>query len=630
MRTLTRQLAIGAMVIAAVAASACKSRTEREPAVVIAPDQPLEARDPAGTAIEHTLSFAAPHTHYVEVTTSVPTAGADTVELMLPVWTPGSYLVREYARHVEGLRAATPAGAPLAVEKSRKNRWRVTTGGADRVVVRYRLYARELTVRTNFVDRDLAVISGAATFLVPVGALAIPHDVALTETEQWPQIGTALPPHPSGDPRRFLAPDYDTLVDSPIVMGTGTSHELEVEGVVHRLATFGGVKVWDDQRAATDVSSLVRTQLELWRVVPYPRYVILNVLENSSGGGGLEHKASTLLLFSPWSTRTRSKYLQWLSLVSHELFHTWNGKRLRPVELGPFDYENEVHTESLWAVEGITSYYDDLLVRRAGVSSHKEYLDALSAQIDSLENTPGREVQALSLSSYDAWIKYYRGDENSVNSSISYYTKGAVVGFLLDAEIRQRSLGRRNLDDMMRLAYQRYAGDQGYTSAQLRTVAEEVAGGSLATFWARYIDGTDALDYAPALAYYGLQFKPIEPPEREHDEDPDETAAWLGADLTSALVVRQVKRGTPAYDAGVNVGDEVIAIEGHRVRDLDRLLAGYRPGDSVELTVARRDELTRLRVELGRKPDDRWKLQIVPGDPMRERGRREDWLGPDR
>ncbi|HUH06074.1 MAG TPA: hypothetical protein VML75_28990, partial [Kofleriaceae bacterium] len=479
MRNSLRHLAVGLLVSATLAASACKSRTSRDHAIVIAPDQPLEARDPAGTAIEHTLGFAAPETHYIDVTTTVPTGGAETIELMLPVWTPGSYLVREYARHIEGLRAATLEGAPLAVEKSRKNRWRVTTAGAARIAVRYRLYARELTVRTNFVDRDLAVISGAATFLVPVGELALPHDIKLTDTEQWPQVGTALPAHPSGDARRFLAPDYDTLVDSPIVLGSGTSHDLEVEGVIHQLASFGGATVWDDQRAASDVTSLIRTQLEMWRIVPYPRYVFLNILENSGGGGGLEHKASTLLLWSPWSTRKRSDYLRWLGLVSHELFHTWNGKRLRPIELGPFDYENEVHTESLWMVEGLTSYYDDLLVRRAGLSSHKEYLEALSSQIDSLESTPGREVQPLSLSSYDAWIKYYRGDENSVNSSISYYTKGAVVGFLLDAEIRKRSLGRRSLDDLMRQAYERYAGDQGYTSEQFRTLAEEVAGGSL-------------------------------------------------------------------------------------------------------------------------------------------------------
>jgi predicted metalloprotease with PDZ domain len=625
---------LGVLLMLALALAACKPRKASDADEIrVAPDTPVVPRDGAGTAVEHTVTFTAPETHYLEVTSVVPTDGAASIEVMMPVWTPGSYLVREYARHIEDLRATDLAGAALAVEKTRKNRWTIATGGAARVAVRFRLYARDLTVRTNFVDQQLVVLSPAATFVVRVGDLDRPHDLRFDNSERWPQIGTALAPHPGGEPRRYLAPNFDTLVDSPIVLGTGTSHDLVVEGVTHRLASFGGVGLWNDERAANDVSSVIEAGLALWRVIPYTRYEFLNVLEDASGGGGLEHKASTLILSSPWTTRKRSDYLRWLGLVSHEFFHTWNGKRLRPIELGPFDYESEVHTESLWMVEGITSYYDDLLVRRAGLSSHKEYLEALAGQIDSLETTPGREVQSLSLSSYDAWIKYYRGDENSANSSISYYTKGAVVGFLLDAEIRARTRDRRSLDDVLRLAYERYAGEHGYTPEQLRAVAEEIAGGSLESFWARYIEGTAPLDYDAALAHFGLRFKPVEEhghSEENGDDEDAEPAGWIGADVGKDSIIRRIRRGTPAHRAGLNVGDEVIALDDRRVTDLDSMLARFRPGETVELTLSRRGQLTRLRVPLERKPPDRWKLEVAPSDNPRLRVRRNDWLGAER
>ena len=221
----------------------------------------------------------------------------------------------------------------------------------------------------------------------------------------------------------------------------------------------------------------MRQQAAFWGAAPYPRYVIFNLLTES--GGGLEHKNACTLMSSRWKSRTREGYLDWLGLVSHEFFHAWNGKRLRPVELGPFDYEREVYTRGLWMVEGITSYYGDLMVRRAGFSTRKEYLKALGKTIEGVQTTPGRLVQSLDESSFDAWIKLYRRDENTGNSGVSYYTKGEVVAFLLDAKIRRATGGQRSLDDAMRLAYQRYSGERGYRPEEMRKVFEEVAGTGL-------------------------------------------------------------------------------------------------------------------------------------------------------
>ncbi len=618
---MSRRTALALAVAAAAAAGCGKHGNDQHRPVEVQHQPPLAPRT-AGDVIEYTVRFPAPQTHYAEVTAVVPTGGADAVELMMAVWTPGSYLVREFARNVEQLTAATTAGDPRAVTKTRKNRWRVTTGGTDRIVVRYRVYARELTVRTDFIDADMAILNGAATFITLVGGLDEPHDVAIDKPDGWSTIVTPLSPHPGGDANRFLAPDYDTLVDSPIVIGNPTLHTVAVEGVDHVLADFGEGNLFDGERAAADLRDLIATETQAWGVIPYPRYIFFNIL--TGGGNGLEHKASTMMTASVWSTRKKIDYQRWLGLAAHEFFHTWNGKRLRPVELGPFDYEHEVYTRSLWMVEGVTSYYELLMLRRAGLITHKQYLDKLSDSIDDLQTTPGRKVQPLALSSYDAWIKYYRGDENSINSSISYYTKGALIAWLLDAEIRRNSRGRKNLDDAMRLAYSRYAGDKGYTPSELRAVFEEVAGEPLTDFWARYVDGTEELDYKPALEQFGLHFH-----EPEKKPDDDEPAGWLGASVGADNVVRQIRAGTPAESGGLNVGDELLATDGFRVRPggLDTRLTEYRPGAKVALMVSRRGRIVTLEVTLGTKPPASWKLET--DDDPGSVAARISWLGPD-
>ncbi|MFW5920451.1 MAG: M61 family metallopeptidase, partial [Polyangiales bacterium] len=533
--------------------------------------EPVEPRAPEGEAVEYTLRFDDLHTHHVDVEAVFPTDGADAIEVFMAVWTPGSYLVREYARHVEEISASTLGGEPLEMDKTRKNRWEITTEGEDRVVVRYRLYAREMTVRSNFVDSEIASLNGAPTFISLVGGQDRPHDVLFVKPDAWEDVVTALPEHPDGEPHHWVARDYRHLVDSPIVAGDAEIYDLDVglPDVPHTLANFSEHGVWDGERSAEDVSALVRTQLDFWGTVPYPRYIFQNLLVET--GGGLEHRHSTQMMASRWMTRKRDDYLRWLGLVSHEFFHTWNVKQLHPAPLGPFDFEKENYVRTLWVVEGITSYYDDLLLRRAGLMTEEEYLDKLAGQIEDVQMRPGREVQSLEMSSYDAWIKYYRPDENSKNVTISYYQQGAVVAFLLDARIRELTRGGKSLDDVMRLAYERFApsgplgGDEetGFTPAQFREVVAEVAGESLDDFFARYVEGIEELDYAPALDYYGLRF--AEPPAAAEDEEP---AGWLGVEVDDGdgqLVVERVVRGSPAYEAGINARDEILAIGDFRV-----------------------------------------------------------------
>ncbi|HEX9365072.1 MAG TPA: PDZ domain-containing protein [Vicinamibacterales bacterium] len=585
----------------------------------------ITAAAPAGAqtreAIRYTLRFPAPQTNYVEVEALVPTDGRPSVDLMMAVWTPGSYLVREYERNLEAVRATSGALA-LPIEKTTKNRWRVTTGGARELTMTYRVYSHELTVRNNWVDADFAMLNGAQTYLTLVESGARPHDVRLELPAAWKTSVTGMPGAPDNAPNHYRAPDYDTLVDCPIVTGNPAIHRFTVDGTPHLLVDVGEGGVFDGDRAVRDLERIVEVDRQFWGSLPYETYVFFNLLVGASGG--LEHKSSVMMMASRWDTGTRAKYVAWLSLASHEYFHLWNVKRLRPIELGPFDYEHETYPRSLWISEGLTDYYADVQLSRAGLYTPDEYLHELSNAIRTLQTTPARLTQTVETASFDAWIKQYRPDDNTVNSTISYYTKGAVIGFVLDARIRAATGDAKSLDDVMRLAFARYSGARGFTPDDFRKAASEVAGTDLGPWFTRALESTDELDYGSALEWLGLRFAPPPPPSA----DPP---GWLGPKTkveNGRLIVENVPRGTPAYAAGVNPGDEILAVDDFRVQpeDLDTRLAAYRPGRKVVLLVSRRDELKRLEVVLGEAPPDRWTLQVRPDATPQQRAHFRKWI----
>lgn len=583
------------------------------------------AQTPAASAtaepIRYTVSFPAPHTHYAEVAVEVPTGGRPAVELMMAVWTPGSYLVREYERNVEAVTASA-GGRGLDVAKTEKNHWRITTGGSRTVTVRYRVYSREMSVRTNWVEAGFAMLNGAPTFMTLADLAPRAHEVTIVPAAGWRRSVSGLA-EVAGAEHRFRAPDFDTLVDSPIVVGNPAVYEWTVDGKKHYLVNEGEAGIFDGARAAADLEKVVVEQRKLWGSLPYEKYVFFNILTaaNGSAGGGLEHKNSTILMDWRFATRTRQPYLSWLELASHEFFHVWNVKRLRPVELGPFNYEQENHTRSLWIAEGVTDYYAELIVHRAGLSSRDEYLTALSNKIEELQTTPGRLVQPVDVASFDAWIKYYRPDENSVNVAVSYYTKGAVLGFLLDARIRKATNGAKSLDDVMRAAYAKYSGDKGYTPDEFRAVAEQVAGVTLRDFWRQAVETASELDYREALETFGLRFRPAAPGQRAY------TGAVTRNDA-GRLVVSQVRRETPAHAAGLNVDDEILAVDEFRVRAdrWDNRLDQYKVGDKVSLLIARRDQLMRLDLTFAPEPARQWRLELAPGANETQNQNLGKWL----
>ena len=571
------------------------------------------ARAQALDPIRYTLRFPAPHTHYVEVEAAIPTSGRAEVEVYMATWTPGSYLIREYERHVEAVSAAAGARA-LNVVKSTKNRWKITTGGAANVTLRYKVYGREMTVRNNWVETAFAMLNGAPTFITLVERAARPHDVRIELPAVWKRVETALEPV-AGSPNTFRAADFDTLVDSPIVIGNPVTREFTVDGKRHVVMFEGDTAMIDTDKVTADVQKIVAAAKQVMGSLPYPHYHFMTMV--TEGSGALEHKNSYLGMTNRFATRTPGAYLGFLSTLAHEYYHAWNVKRLRPVELGPFDYENENYVKTLWVAEGFTDYYATLLLRRAGIISNDEYLNGLSSQIEQVQTVPGRLVTPVNMASFDTWIKQYRPDENTANMSVNYYPKGAVIGFLTDAKIRKATSGARSLDTGMQWAMQRYSGDKGYTPEQFYTVMSEAAGTDLKGFFAKTAESTEELDYTEALEYFGLRFRPV---------DMRTARPYIGGGTRNdagRLIVTSVRRGTPGIEAGLNVDDEIIAIDDVRVRadGLAARLDQYKPGDKVAVTVARRDRIMKLDLTLGADPGRPWRLEPLPTATAEQKAR---------
>ncbi|HYB97180.1 MAG TPA: PDZ domain-containing protein, partial [Vicinamibacterales bacterium] len=475
---------------------------------------------------------------------------------------------------------------------------------APSVTLRYKVYSREMTVRNNWVESAFAMLNGAPTFLTLVERAARPHEVRIELPAAWKKVETALEPV-SGSPNTFRAPDFDTIVDSPIIIGNPVTREFTVDGKRHVVVFEGDTALIDADKVVADVQKIVNAGKATMGALPYPHYHFMTMVTESSGA--LEHKNSYLGMTNRFATRTRGPYMSFLATLAHEYFHAWNVKRLRPVELGPFDYENENYVKTLWVAEGFTDYYADLLPKRAGIATREEFLDSLSSQIEQVQTIPGRLVTPVNMASFDAWIKQYRPDENLANVSINYYPKGAVIAFLLDAKIRKGTNGTRTLDTGMQWAMQRYSGDKGYTPEQFYAVMSEAAGTDLKAWFASVAESTDELDYTEALDYFGLRFRPAGAGTR----------AYIGGGTRNdggRLVITSVRRGTPGIDAGLNVDDEILAIDDVRVRadGLAARLDQYKPGDKVSVLVARRDRLMKFDVTLGAEPPRSWRLEVSP------------------
>ena len=477
-------------------------------AVSIVVAAPVRLPAQALAPIAYTVRISAPDSHFIEIDAVIPTGKRPSIELMMPIWSPGYYRVEDYAAQVSDVVAKTPDGQPLSIEKSDKNRWRLDTGGAATAHVSYRVFCNQRSVTTNEVNASYAVLNGAPTFITLAERGRRPHDVRIELPQGWTRAMTGLADAPGGKPNSFRAADFETLVDSPILIGGLGVHEFVVSGKRHYVVSVGNTEGWDGDAAARDLTTFVEESRRFWGVLPYDKYLFLLMFR--PGGGGLEHKNSNL---STVVARTPPERRRWpsLGLLAHEYFHLFNVKRLRPLELGPFDFDKQPITGSLWMAEGVTSYYSGLLMTRSGLQTPDEYLASLSSLIGNLQESPGRLLQSVEQSSLEVWNNSNSGVAPNA-TTVSYYNTGNVIGLLLDAKIRRVTDGRRSFDDVMRQAYQRYSGERGYTADELRLVAEGVAGADLRDWFRKAVSSTEELDYTDLLEVYGLRFVASEKP----------------------------------------------------------------------------------------------------------------------
>ncbi|QZZ21501.1 M61 family metallopeptidase [Leptothermofonsia sichuanensis E412] len=569
-------------------------------------DPDLSTRLRSAPQIHYQVAMPAPQTHLFEVTLQIINWQADQprLDLKMPVWTPGSYLVREYSRHLQNFAAfAGEHRVPLSWRKLSKNHWQIELQGQTALTVTYRIFANELTVRTNHLDETHGYFNGAALFFYIPGYERCPVRVAIAPPDSTWKIATALPPV-ADSPNTFLAKDFDTLVDSPFEVGIHQTYEFEVQGKPHRLVVWGEGNL-EPERLITDIQKVIGAEAGLFGGLPYDRYLFLLHL-SSQGFGGLEHRDSCSLIYQRFGFRNQDRYNRFIQLVAHEFFHLWNVKRIRPKAFEVFDYEQENYTPSLWFSEGTTSFYDLIFPYRAGIYDLRAYLNALSKEITRYLTTPGRRVQPLSESSFDAWIKLYRQDANSPNSQMSYYLKGEMVSLLLDLLIRERHGNWRSLDDVMRQMWERFGKPEiGFTPGDLQQVIESVAGTDLSDFFAKYLDGLDELPFDTYLNPFGLGLQ-----ADLHGEAP-----YLGLHMKlehGRELIKFVESASPAQNAGLDAGDELLALNGIRVsgEHLNERLRDYNPGDTIRLTVFHQDELCTRAVTLAEPRPTRY--QIVP------------------
>ncbi len=511
--------------------------------------------------IHYNLSIPEPHTHYVKVEMEISCPNKKEVTVSMPVWTPGSYLVREFSKSVERVEARS-AGKSFPVVKTDKNSWSIAKGKAERIKVTYWVYAFEFSVRTSFVDADQTLLNPSSICMMAQGMENASGTLGINLPGNYTKISTALPKNKDG---YFVFQHYDELADSPIQLGNHEEWDFEVRGVPHKVAMVG-VHNADKTRFLKDLKTICETMTDIVGVHPCKEFLFI-VQNVEAGGGGLEHLNSTVVVMNRLNWKDESKYKSFLGLCAHEYFHLWNVKRIRPIELGPFNYESENYTEQLWVAEGVTSYYDELAMLRAGFVKPAQFLATLESYVNDLENRPGSKIQTLAQSSHDAWIKEYRPNENSKNTAISYYAKGLVVAALLDAKISSSSNGKKNLDDLMRLLWNRFYIEKkrGFSPAEFESAASEVAGIDLKPFFDKHVRSLETPDYREIFSDAGLTVN-IKT-EKRH------VSGMTTALENGKTIVKFTENGTPAWNAGVNVNDELIAINGFRINnDADELL----------------------------------------------------------
>ncbi|HEX8473154.1 MAG TPA: hypothetical protein VF666_03920 [Pyrinomonadaceae bacterium] len=591
-----------------------------------------------GLSISYELGMSRPTTHLFEVTMTVANISAPQIDVEFPVWVPGAYRVVDAARNVQEFRAGTTGGQSLPVRKTHTNSWRVETRGANAVRVSYKVYADNFGVSGAHLDDTHAFFNGSLIFPYVVGAKERPVTLTVNRPPRWTTISTGLEPV-AARPNTFAAPDYDTFVDAPFEIGTHNVLRFDYKGAAYEIAIYG-THNYDLERFRAETESMVRSQVDMMGGAPFRRYVfIFHMLPR--GGGGLEHLNSTAINLRKFAGNTEDGWERFRGVTSHEFFHLWNVKRLRPGVLGPFDYTQPVTTRDLYVSEGMTSYYGSLHIMRSGLWTRERFYRAMSNEIRELQSLPGRRIQTVEESSINTWYSH----DDPLNTSFSYYNKGDLLGMLLDLEIRQRTKNARSLDDVFRYLLENFGLPKaGWEPGGFQKAVETVAGSDFGEFFTRYVGGVEELPYERALGYAGLRLEKKEAPPFDFGVEFDDTAAYtptqtapqggvgatfsqLGSGQPTGIVVNGVSSESPAYNVLAS-NDILLAIGGERVAPstLQAQLARFRNGERVLATIFRGDRLLEVSWVMRTTQTAAYTITEDPNATPEQRAIRDSWL----
>ncbi len=575
----------------------------------------------AAPDISYVVDMTHPSTHLYEVEIRVAglTAAQQGLDFVLPAWRSGRYVIFDFAGGVERFAATDEKGDTLRWAKTDKATWHVAISGSRAVVVRYLVFANEPNLRTRSLDDEGGFIDASAVLMYLPEFRSNPVDVIVHPFPGW-HVTTSLETSSGTSPQYHVA-TYDLLADSPLLIGTQRDFPFSVDGIPHVLSLSGRTNI-DPDSMISWVKQIIGIDAAYWGGLPYPRYVFL-VRALPNGGGGTEHLNSCVLDIRESLLRTPDPGRGYMGLVSHEFFHTWNVKRLRPKGMNPYDWTKENYYRELWLAEGGTSYLDNLLLVRGHLSPVKSYLWGLAQQVESDRRRPGNAEESLVECSFDAWIRYNKPSGDAYNFQTDFYERGAMVSLLLDLELRSRTENRSSLDDLLRLMLKQYPlGSIGYTVDDLERAAVTLCGDGIREFFTRYIFAAGRLPWEAELDHAGLSLTPV--PESQH--------AWLGlgvADDGGMATVHTVVAGSPAYAAGFDIGDQILAVGGLRVNaeDFGARITDHTPGDSLSIAYFHHNELRERLVVLVRNPVPSYSVQKVEKPTRLQKAIYESWLG---
>ncbi len=576
--------------------------------------------------LQYILEMENPQTHFVDITLNIEDFNEDKLLATFPTWAPGAYEIADFSRFVRNFQAKA-GNRTLEVSKKDKTTWKINTQDVHKVSISYQYYANELSVHTSHVDSTHAYINGINVFLYLEGYKDQSVELLIKPKKGW-KVSTGLE---KLDDNRYRAVNYDILADSPIEIGTHRSLFFDVDGKEHEIVLYGQGNE-DEAKVKNDVRKIVEGFLKIFGKLPYKRYVFIYHLFSGRGEvmGGLEHLNSTTIDVDNFVFYPESKYHRtFLSVTAHEYFHLWNVKRIRPVELGPFNYKEETYTNMLWMAEGFTNYYAGLVLMRTGLIDRKEYLKDLAENMRFHDLSPGSRVTSAYESSFDTWIKLYQPTPNNINNYISYYLKGELLGFLLNTKIIEVTQGTRSLDDVYRSLMDKYNKDgKGYTEKDVISTINDVTGEDFEEFFEKYIRNPGHIDFSAELKKIGVTLKPG---YKKVDDKEVKEKPFLGIGVKSGSgSVEFVLEGYPAYQAGINPGDELVAVDGYKFGDrylkeirenfkriqLDSF-SDYSTGDSVKIDFFRKGKLMSLEMKLADAPPEVYEVsedEKVPDD----------------